>query len=142
MAVSKKDLEGAPEELRLALKNPATQPPWVRVADDDPWENYTPEMRKTLIYVQHPWARKRDDDRLNAALAKGKFGTREAKEIEPVDFTCPVCGGKTFTASYSDNGIIGPGYCSRISGYSCDGCSVIFGNPFLFNRRRKSRRRK
>lgn len=55
-----------------------------------------------------------------------------SKDATSAAFSCPLCGAKTYTEIYTNNGIRGPSYRARIIGYVCDGCSVQFGDPQVF----------
>lgn len=52
-------------------------------------------------------------------------------------FKCPLCGSKDYDEHTEHNGIIGPGFRSWVTGYSCNGCSVQFTDIAKFMKRAK-----
>ena len=58
------------------------------------------------------------------------------KKQEKIPFRCPICDYDEYYPVYDQgNGIIGPGYVSKLTHYVCGGCSVHFNDPKAFTKR-------
>ena len=58
----------------------------------------------------------------------------EKKDEKKVDFECR-CGCTEYLTHREDNGIMGSGFRSWITGYSCAGCTVLFGDPEKYSKK-------
>ena len=69
---------------------------------------------------------------------KDSMVAEEEEEKGNNNFVCRSCESGKYKELRESNGVIGPGFHSRITGYECCGCSVRFGDPDKFSKKKES----